>query len=100
MIYYLTNSFTTCARLYAEDVSIQQSKYELWRVPTQVPTCCVRFANDIGQSLDWQLIDKYPNLIQSSWYENGGHFAAMEVPQILYKDFVQFVHKLFKPINV
>lgn len=94
MIYYLTNSFTTCARLYAEDVSAQQTAYELWRVPTTVPTCCVRFRNDIGQSLDWQLIDKYPNLVQSSWYQDGGHFAAMEVPHILYKDFVQFVEKI------
>lgn len=94
MIYHLTNSFATGARLYAEDVSAEQAKLELWRVPSLVPTACVRFQNDIGQSLDWQLRDKYPNLVQSSWYSVGGHFAAMEVPDLLYEDFVAFVAKV------
>lgn len=94
MIYYLTNSFTTGARLYAEDVSAAQAALELWRVPTPVPTGCVRFRNDIGQSLDWQLRDKYPNLVHSTWYTEGGHFAALEVPDLLYADLVAFVKKL------
>lgn len=94
MIYYLTQSFTTSARMYAEDVSVGQSALQLWRVPTAVPTGCVRFPNDIGQSLDWQLRDKYPNLVHSSWMAVGGHFAAMEVPAVLYEDLVTFVAKV------
>lgn len=94
MIYQLTGAFTTSARMYAEDVSEAQTALELWRVETAVPTACARFANDIGQSLDWQLRDKYTNLVQSTWHERGGHFAAMEVPQVLYADFVEFVAKV------
>lgn len=94
MIYYLTNSFTTGARLYADDSSPAQMALDLWRVPTPVPTGCVRFPKDIGQSTDWQLRDKYPNLVHSTWYSHGGHFAAMEVPEVLHADLVEFVKKL------
>lgn len=94
MIYYLTNSFTTSARLYADDLTPAQIALDLWRVPTTVPTGCTRFLKDIGQSTDWQLRDKYPNLVHSTWHAEGGHFAAMETPNVLYEDLVEFVKKL------
>lgn len=94
MIYYLTNSAHTSMRLYAEAMTAQQRGYELHRVPVQVPVACSRFVRDISHMLDWQLRDKYPNLVQSTWHEDGGHFAAMEVPQTLYADFVEFVGKI------
>lgn len=99
MIYFLTQSFTSSARMYAEDVSAGQAALELWRVPTAVPTGCARFQNDIGQSLDWQLRDKYTNLVHSSWFAVGGHFAAMEVPAVLYADLVAFVATVEKINN-
>ena len=34
---------------------------------------------------------KFPNLVQYSTMEAGGHFAAMEVPSILAKDIIKFV---------
>lgn len=95
MIYYLTNSMTTAVRLYAEAMSAHQLKYNLARVPTNVPTACARFRYDISHQTDWQLRDKFVNLIQSTWYMNGGHFAAMEVPNVLYDDFVTFINKVF-----
>lgn len=94
MIYYLTNSFTTGARLYADDIGSAQMELDLFRVPTPVPTGCTRFPVDIGQSTDWQLRDKYPNLVHSTWHSVGGHFAAMEVPKLLHADLVAFVKKL------
>lgn len=96
MIYYLTNSITTAVRLYSEALSKSQSALALMEVPTAVPTACARFWNDISHSLDWQLKDKYTKLMQSTYYENGGHFAAMEVPQILQKDFITFINLLYK----
>lgn len=93
MIYYLTNSITTAVRLYAEAMTSGQTELGLPRVPTTVPTACARFVNDIMHSTDWQLKDKYPNLLQSTWHEEGGHFAAMEVPDLLYDDFIDFVPK-------
>lgn len=95
MIYYLTNSMTTAVRLYAEAMSAHQRKYDLARVPTNVPTACARFRYDISHLSDWQLKDKFVNLIQSTWYMHGGHFAAMEIPNVLYNDFVEFINKVF-----
>lgn len=95
MVYYLTNSMTTAVRLYAEATSAHQRKYDLARVPTLVPTACARFRYDISHLTDWQLKDKFVNLIQSTWYLDGGHFAAMEVPKVLYNDFVMFIDKVY-----
>ncbi|KAH8407400.1 hypothetical protein KR222_003359 [Zaprionus bogoriensis] len=94
MIYYLTNSITTSQRLYAESFSKAQQALRLERVPTAVPTGCARFKGDIMQFLDWQLRDKFPNLIHSTYYSRGGHFAALELPKLLYDDFIEFVKKV------
>lgn len=96
MIYYLSNSMTTAVRLYAEALTKTQNALGLMQVPTAVPTACARFWNDISHSLDWQLKDKYTKLIQSTYYEKGGHFAAMEVPEILLHDFITFINLLYK----
>lgn len=94
MIYYLSNSITTSQRLYAEAMTKRHLGMQLERVPTTVPTGCARFKNDLAHSFDWQLASKYPNLIQSTWYRHGGHFSAMQLPDVLYNDFIQFVRKL------
>lgn len=96
MIYYLSNSMTTAVRLYSEALTKAQSALGLMRVPTAVPTACARFWNDISHNLDWQLKDKYTKLIQSTYYSEGGHFAAMEVPKILLHDFITFINLLYK----
>lgn len=99
MIYYLTNSITTSARLYAEANTVKSYAHNIHRVPTYVPTGVTRFIRDFGHCIDWQLRDKYPNLVHSTWQTKGGHFAALEVPDILYKDFIQFVHTVYKKKN-
>lgn len=96
MIYYLTNSITTSQRLYAESFSSREQALKMDRVPTNVPTGCARFKHDIMHLLDYQLKDKYRNLIHSTYYREGGHFAALEVPNILYHDFIEFVKKVEK----
>lgn len=94
MIYFLTNSITTSQRLYAEHYSKKQRDMHMDRVPTSVPVGCAKFKWDILQVSDWQLKEKYTNLIHSIYYQDGGHFAAMEVPKALYEDFVQFMKKI------
>ncbi|XP_060659411.1 juvenile hormone epoxide hydrolase 2-like [Drosophila nasuta] len=100
MIYYLTNSITTSQRLYAESYSNAQRALNLERVPTAVPTGCARFKGDLMQFLDIQLQDKFKNLIHSTYYRRGGHFAALEVPKVLYDDFIEFVKKVERKFNI
>lgn len=80
-------------RLYAESFSIRQRNMKLSSVQTEVPTGCARFKNDILHETDYQLRTKYVNLIHST-YNNGGHFIALQRPELLYKDFIEFVRKL------
>ncbi|XP_037917415.1 juvenile hormone epoxide hydrolase 1-like isoform X1 [Hermetia illucens] len=96
MIYYLTNSITTSQRLYAESLTLRELALQLDRVQTNVPTGCARFKHDLSHELDWSLKDKFTNLIHSTYHKDGGHFAAFELPEVLYKDFIEFVEKVVK----
>lgn len=100
MIYHLTNSITTSVRLYSEAFTYQQMGYGLDRVPTSVPFGCARFIHDLSHAFDWQLQDKYLNLVHSTYHEVGGHFAAMEQANLLFKDFSDFVRTVRKTNSV
>ncbi|GAB0093638.1 Epoxide hydrolase [Sergentomyia squamirostris] len=96
MVYYLTNSITTSQRLYAESFSVRALSMNLDRVPTNVPVGCARFRYDLIHNYEWILKDKYTNIVHSTYHPDGGHFAAMEVPDLLYKDFLIFLKKVQK----
>lgn len=91
MIYYITNSITTSQRIYAEYWHNPLSVLE--RVHIHCPVGCVRFKSDIMVASDVELKYKYKNIIQSTYYQAGGHIPALELPQTLYEDFIAFVKK-------
>lgn len=93
MIYYLTNSITTSQRLYKEDLSGHTFDLNMDRVPAEVPVACARFKYELAAFFDSVLKEKFPKLIQSIHYEDGGHFAAMQLPKVLYNDYLDFVRK-------
>ncbi|XP_014085387.2 juvenile hormone epoxide hydrolase 2 [Bactrocera oleae] len=95
MIYYTTNSITTSQRLYSEGFNFAQMGLNLDATHITVPTGCARFIHDLFHLTDFELSLKFKNILHSSYYKEGGHFAAMEVPQTLYSDFVEFVDKVF-----
>ncbi|XP_011196467.1 juvenile hormone epoxide hydrolase 2 [Zeugodacus cucurbitae] len=95
MIYYITNSITTSQRLYSEAFSFAQMGLNLDATHITVPTGCARFIHDLMHLTDLELSLRFKNLVQSTYHKDGGHFAAMEVPQTLYIDFVEFVEKVF-----
>lgn len=81
-------------RLYSEAFTKKHFGLRMDRVPVQVPTACARFKHDLAHESDWQLAERFPKLVQSTHYRNGGHFAAMELPDVMYNDFTAFVKKL------
>lgn len=94
MIYYLTNTATTAGRFYKENMSKAYLDLNLERVQSPVPMGCARFRFDLPAAMDWQLQDKYPNLIHSKYFNQVGHFAALEAPVMLYIDFAEFVNRI------
>lgn len=94
MFYYLNSAATTAGRFYAENSSKAYRDLQLERVQTPVPMGCARFRFDLPPASDWQLRDKFPNLKHSMYFQHGGHFAAMEMPSMLFNDFTTFVRKV------
>ncbi|KAL9705832.1 hypothetical protein quinque_009350 [Culex quinquefasciatus] len=94
MIYYLTDSITTSQRIYYEAFSQREMAIAVDRIPTKVPAACAKFRYELLHTIDWALKDHFTNLVQSNHFEDGGHFAAMQLPNVLYKDFVKFVEKI------
>lgn len=81
-------------RLYAEAMTKDYINTKIDQIPTSVPTGCARFKHDLAHELDWNLQSKYKNLLHSTYHYNGGHFIALELPDVLYKDFIEFVNKV------
>ncbi|XP_053696692.1 juvenile hormone epoxide hydrolase 1-like [Sabethes cyaneus] len=96
MIYYLTDTITTSQRIYYETFSNHEMALKFDNTQTQVPAACAKFKYELAQTIDWALRDHFINLVQSNHFQDGGHFAAMQLPAVLYKDLVQFVNKVEK----
>ncbi|XP_077298291.1 juvenile hormone epoxide hydrolase 2-like [Arctopsyche grandis] len=86
MMYWVSKSATTAARIYAESFNKAHSSLGLDSIPTNVPMAAARFPREIGFSTKWQLSEKYKNIIQVSDLPKGGHFAALEEPELLADD--------------
>ncbi|XP_022226074.2 juvenile hormone epoxide hydrolase 1 [Drosophila obscura] len=93
MIYYVTNSITTSVRLYSESMNKAQLGLAVDSLPITAKTGCTRFAHEIAHFPDGVLANKFPNLVHSTHFQDGGHFPAFELPQQLYEDFTAFVQK-------
>uniref|UniRef100_A0A6P4FV67 Epoxide hydrolase n=1 Tax=Drosophila rhopaloa TaxID=1041015 RepID=A0A6P4FV67_DRORH len=98
MIYYVTNSITTSVRLYSESMVASQFALAVDSLPIKAKSGCTRFAHEIVHTSDSVLANKFPNLVHSTHFSDGGHFPAFELPQQLYDDFVSFVQKADFPV--
>ncbi|KAK5642982.1 hypothetical protein RI129_009149 [Pyrocoelia pectoralis] len=96
MFYWLTNSVTTSFRIYSESFNKRTLAEGIDRIliNTEVPCACARFGQEIGYWTDWMLKEKYQNLVYTSDYDEGGHFAAFEVPKLLVNDIFLAVSKM------
>lgn len=83
-LYWLTATATSSARLYYETIhSTLESPY------VNVPTANAIFPKELIQApRKWA--DATYNIKQWNSYPRGGHFAAMEVPELLTEDIRQF----------
>ena len=62
-----------------------------YRIPTEVPTWGIKFKYELVFQPDWILKLKYKNYLHSTIVEDGGHFAALENPEIMATDIYQAV---------
>lgn len=96
MVYYLSDCIITSHRLYAEAFSVEETSREFDRIASYVPTACIKMRYGLFQQPDWTLRDHFRNLIQSSHLEEAGHFVTMQLPDVVCKDIVRFVNRVYR----
>ncbi|XP_013138400.1 PREDICTED: juvenile hormone epoxide hydrolase-like [Papilio polytes] len=92
MIYWTSNSITTSMRLYAEEASRKNQQLELGEFPTPVPTWALQAKHETMYQPPGILKTKFPNLLGVTLTDDGGHFFALELPQV-------FANDVFKAVN-
>jgi len=90
MIYWVTNSITSSARLYFESAHVQNNLFEHGRIAT--PTGCAMFPGELYQPPRvWA--DALYNIEHWTIQPRGGHFAALEQPILLAEDLRHFFRR-------
>jgi len=90
MLYWLTNTGGSSARLYYEYAHTPR-RSEAYTVPTGVAV----FANDLIPPIR-ALADRILNVVHWTEHDRGGHFAALEQPTLLTEDIRTFFRTLRK----
>jgi pimeloyl-ACP methyl ester carboxylesterase len=75
MHYWLNRTAGSAANIYYEDLHAGQ-----WPEPSTVPTGVAVFAEDIAIR---RYAEQSNNIVRWSEFDRGGHFAALEVPDVL-----------------
>jgi pimeloyl-ACP methyl ester carboxylesterase len=78
-LYWLTDSAASSARIYWEAA---REGATVWARAEGVPTAVSAFPHDINLASERWLADQDPGLVYHHLAERGGHFAAMEVPDL------------------
>ena len=90
MLYWLTNSATSSARLYWE--SFNKPNME----PIEMPVGCSIFPKEIFRSSRRWAELRFSNLIHWNELDKGGHFAALEQPEL----FLDEVRTCFRALRM
>jgi epoxide hydrolase len=94
MLYWLTGTAGSSARIYYE-----RAHADYWGSPPEpstTPTALAVFPHDNFIPLR-HIADRTNNIVQWTEYDKGGHFAAMEQPDLLVGDIRTFFRKLREP---
>ncbi len=86
MLYWLTNTAGSSADLYYETIHAAQGEQQ----PSTMPTGVAVFAEDVAIR---RYAEQNYQIVHWSEFERGGHFAAMEAPDLLIGDIRQFFRR-------
>ncbi|KAG8200248.1 hypothetical protein JTE90_021903 [Oedothorax gibbosus] len=90
MMYWLNNNFTAAARFYKENIrDILSKRHE--RTPITVPSAVALFPHEVLLYPKMLLSGQMKNLVSYNIMPRGGHFAALEEPELLADDIWNFV---------
>ena len=91
MLYWVTGSATSSARIYWE--SFGRAK----RPKVDVPTGFAVYPREIVPPVRKWVGELYPNVVHWREYDKGGHFAAFEVPDTFVADLREWASHVRQP---
>jgi len=86
MLYWLTGTAGSAGNLYYE-----MTRSGNWPTPSTVPTGVAVFAEDIAIR---RYAERSNRIVHWTEFDTGGHFAAMETPELLVSEIREFFRKL------
>lgn len=89
MVYWVTNTAGSVARLYAESQRVNNGAAQGWSGRVEVPTGHAEYPYELLQTPRAWAEKKY-NVVYWSEQERGGHFAAFERPEAFVADLREF----------
>ncbi|WP_419999721.1 epoxide hydrolase family protein [Streptomyces boninensis] len=84
-LYWLTNTGASSAQMYYESLHSQN-----WPTPSKTPTGVANFAEDIAIR---RFAESVNTIVHWAEYDEGGHFAALEVPDVFTDEIGAFFAK-------
>ncbi|KAM3958033.1 juvenile hormone epoxide hydrolase-like [Aphomia sociella] len=91
MFYWASKSITTSMRLYSETFNKRYMSMNIDQIPTPVPTWAVEAMHDLGFQPAWIIKRRFPNLLNVNILDDGGHFLALELPELFSKDVLKAI---------
>ncbi|XP_046864647.1 epoxide hydrolase 1-like [Xenia sp. Carnegie-2017] len=88
MLYWFTGSMPSAMRIYHEN------KFSHFVLPVIVPTAVINFAEDIFVSPPTWAKNTFPNIVQLTDFPRGGHFGALQEPEVFADDIWTFIKKV------
>ncbi|XP_072041124.1 epoxide hydrolase 1-like [Amphiura filiformis] len=94
MVYWMNGNMASAMRFYKENVGLLLG--DINKCQIKVPSGVADFPNEVAtfRKPETWVRYKYINLIQYNTMPRGGHFAALEEPQLLAEDIRLFVRKV------
>lgn len=96
MVYWITNSITSSMRFYSENMSNKFREMNLEAFTSPVPTWALQARDELVYQPPAVLRAKYPNLLNVTVLDDGGHFLALELPEVFAEDVFKAVHAFKK----
>jgi len=96
-VYWLTATAGSSARLYKETVNdLRETVNDHGRAnePSTVPTGAAVFPGDASSLRVRRLVERTHDIVHWSEFDRGGHFPAMEVPDLLVGDLRKFFRRV------
>lgn len=90
MIYWTSGCIISSMRFYKENFS-QGLDQPHGKIPVHVPTGFACFPNELMHTPKLWVRQKYWKLVTYTYMARGGHFAAMEEPQLMAEDIQNFI---------